>query len=414
MVDSPQARGCSRSPGVAAAPEGAHALPPAAHAPQGRIARSDRQRQRLWWLLWARCPGLGWVRLGAVITGFGSLEAAWAAPLDGLARLPGWHPRLCSAFASFRQSWGPEPLEAFASQVSGGRAVLLPGDARWPQGIASLSRPPLALYWSGHGSLWPHLCRRASVAVVGTRRPSAHGLAVARRLGASLAEAGWPVVSGLAEGIDGAVHEGCLRSGGAPVGVLGTPLDRVYPRHHQQLQAAVARRGLLVSEQPRGAGVSPGQFAARNRLQVALASAVVVVECPASSGALHSANLAWSEGLPLWVVPADTGRSSAAGSNRLLARGATPLLEPADLLASLGPGPLAARRGAAASPSTPGAAAPLTPAQRRLLEAVGASASLEELSARLAQPPARLAMGLMELERQGRLQAEPGLLWRPC
>jgi len=372
-----------------------------------------RHRERLWWLLWSRCPGLGWVRLQAAIAAFGSLEAAWAAPAEAFGHLSGWPPGVRSAFERFRQSWGPEPLAAFGAKAARGRGVLLPGDGRWPHGIACLSRPPLGLYWKGRGSLWPPLCRRAAVAVVGTRRPSSHGLAMARRLGAALAEGGWPVVSGLAEGIDAAVHEGCLRADGAPVGVLGTPLERVYPRHHQRLQAAVARSGLLVSEHPAGTAVSPGHFASRNRLQVALASAVVVVECPVSSGALHSANLAWSEGLPLWVVPADTGRSSAAGSNRLLARGATPLLDPQDLLTSLGEGPLAdGRQASGFSPAQP--TPPLTPAQRRLLEAVGASASLEELSARLAQPPARLAMGLMELEQQGRLQAEPGLLWRPC
>jgi DNA processing protein len=234
---------------------------------------------------------------------------------------------------------------------------------------------------------------------------------MARRLGAALGAAGWPVVSGLAEGIDAAVHEGCLRQGGAPVAVLGTPLERVYPRHHHQLQESVARHGLLVSEQPTGRGVLPGHFAARNRLQVGLASAVVVVECPASSGALHSANLAWSQGLPLWVVPADAGRASAAGSNRLLSRGATPLLDPADLLDSLGPGPLAAP--GLESPPRGGTSRGRTDFQRILLEAVGTAASLEDLSERLGEPPAQVAVGLMELEKAGCLQAEPGLLWRP-
>jgi len=372
---------------------------------------SLRQRERLWWLLWSRCPGVGWVRLNALIRAFGSLEAAWAEPVEAFGSLKGWHPRLLAALARFRLSWGAEPLAALAREVAGGRGVLLPGDGRWPEGIATLVRPPLGLYWRGRGSLWRPLARRAAVAVVGTRRPSTHGLAMARRLGAALGAAGWPVVSGLAEGIDAAVHEGCLRQGGAPVAVLGTPLERVYPRHHHQLQESVARHGLLVSEQPTGMGVLPGHFAARNRLQVGLSSAVVVVECPASSGALHSANLAWSEGLPLWVVPADAGRASAAGSNRLLSRGATPLLDPADLLDSLGTGPLA---GPALQASQGGGISPgLSDFQRILLEAVGTAASLEDLSDRLGEPPARVAVGLMELEKAGFLQAEPGLLWRP-
>jgi hypothetical protein len=167
------------------------------------------------------------------------------------------------------------------------------------------------------------------------------------------------VVSGLAEGIDGAVHQGCLEGGGAPVAVLGTPLERVYPRHHQSLQAQVAEAGLLISEQPPGTLVRPGHFACRNRLQVGLAQAVVVVECPEQSGALHSASLAWDQGLPLWAVPADAGKLSAAGSNRLLACGASVLLDPADLVRQLGQGPLAGSLVLPALPLGPPPPAPL-------------------------------------------------------
>ena len=87
------------------------------------------------------------------------------------------------------------------------------------------------------------------------------------------------MVSGLAEGIDAASHQGRLEAGGQPVAVLGTPLERVYPRHHTALQAQVARQGLLVSEWAPGSPVRPGHFAHRNRLLVAMAQAVVLVEC---------------------------------------------------------------------------------------------------------------------------------------
>ena len=234
---------------------------------------------------------------------------------------------------------------------------------------------------------------------------------MARAVGAALAEAGWPVLSGLAEGIDGAAHEGCLAAGGAPVGVLGTPLGRAYPLHHAALQRQVAREDLLVSELAEGGGVRPGSFAARNRLLVAMAAAVVVVECPVESGALHSAELAWQLEMPLWVVPADAGRASAMGSNRLLARGATPLLLPADLIGQLGRGPLAAR-----SPGdSPAPARGLQGAEAEgLLEAVGGGASLEQLSLALDRPMAELMPRLLELELDGLLRAEAGLCWRPC
>jgi DNA processing protein len=371
--------------------------------------RTWGHQERLWWLLWSQCPGVGPARLRGVIRRFATLEQAWRAPGEAFATLPGWSATLLAGLEGFRSSWGKDPLPRLALQLRGRRA-LLPGDGRWPQAVAALPRPPLVLWWRGRGSLWPYLAQRGGVAVVGTRRPSSHGLAMAHRLGEALAAAGWPVVSGLAEGIDGEAHRGCLAAGGAPVAVLGTPLERVYPRHHRMLQAEVGERGLLISEQAAGAAVQRGHFASRNRLLVALARAVVVVECPRASGALHSAELAWHQELPLWVVPADAARLSAAGSNRLLAQGATPLLEPADLIAQLGMGPLAARAGRAQKAESRLA---LPTPQAALLEAVGGGASLEQLCLALGASPAQLAPQLLQLELAGHLRAEPGLQWRP-
>ena len=264
-----------------------------------------------------------------------------------------------------------------ARQLQGGRRVLLPADPAFPPELLALERPPLRLHWRGEGWLWPLLRRRQAIAVVGTRRPSLHGLAMAEAIGAALAQAGWPVVSGLAEGIDGAVHRGCLAQGGRPVAVLGTPLERVYPRHHKQLQAEVAARGLLVSELPAGTAVQAGHFAARNRLQVGLAAGVVVVECPLKSGALHSAALAMEQELPLWVVPADAGKASAPRQ----------------------------------SDTSPLKASP--PGDSALLAALGRGASLEQLCLSLEQPAAEVAPRLLALELGGLVRAEPGLCWRP-
>jgi DNA processing protein len=369
-------------------------------------------RTRLWWLLWARCPGVGGQRLAALLEGFGSLEAAWRAPSPMLAKVCRWSERSLAVVDAHRSAWGPDPLPLASHQWKRGRGVVLPGDRRWPQAMRHAQPPPTALYWSGRGSLWPHLSERRAVAVVGTRRPSRHGLSVSRQLGAVLARGGWPVVSGLAAGIDGAVHEGCLQAKGVPVGVLGTPLERVYPRHHGSLQAAVGRQGLLLSELPPGAMVSKGSFALRNRLQVALACAVILVECPQGSGALHSAEMAWKEGLPLWVVPSDTGRVSAEGSNGLLARGAAPLTRPEELLSLLGQGPLGPPPPAQGEMVVPGLESRSTTGADPLLAAVGHGASMEDLCTALNVSPQRLLPRLLDLEASGLLVAEPGLVWR--
>lgn len=368
--------------------------------------RGWHRSRRLWWWLWSQCPGLGWARLNRLWARHPDPAAAWAVPLPELVPLLGLPARGAAALDRFRSAWGLQPLPAAHAALRRQGTLLLPGDRALPEAVMELDRPPLALHWLGRGTLWAPLRHRQAVAVVGTRRPSPHGLAMAEAIGAALAQGGWPVVSGLAEGIDGAAHRGCLAKGGRPVGVLGTGLDRVYPRHHSQLQRQVAAEGLLISEQPPGSSVQPGHFAARNRLQVALAQALVVVECPEASGALHSADLAWRLGVPIWVVPADASKRSAAGSNRLLGDQASPLLDPAELLSRLGPGPLLGAGGAAAVVAK-------ACADPELLEAVGRGASLEQLCLALDQPVAVVSSRLLALELAGAVRAQPGLCWQP-
>ena len=388
------------------------------------------ENERLWWRIWSLAPGVGWQRLQCLLASFHSLQDAWEASTHDLesklAQPTRMGQRQFEQLLHYREQVGPAPLGDPASAEQRrrwrGQGLLLSGDAAVPGSLAGLVRPPVALYWRGRGSLWPCLRKRQAVAVVGTRRPSRHGEAMARAIGRALAEAGWPVVSGLAEGIDAAAHRGCLEVGGRPVAVLGTPLERVYPRHHHDLQGKVARQGLLVSELPSGAPVRAGHFAERNRLQVALSCAVVLVECPPGSGALHSAQLAWQEETPLWVVPGDASRVSAAGSNRWLGQGATPLLEPADLMEQLGPGPLH-RRPIRPAPPTGSAAAfwprataaePLLQREAALLAALGSGACLDDLCRRLCLEPGRISERLLQLEVAGVVRSEPGLWWRPC
>jgi DNA processing protein len=396
---------------------------PASRQPQAWRERRGwaTEQERLWTLIWAECPGIGWRRLQRLKHLFGSLAVAWQADDSQLSHALTGSTALQAAelerLTAYRQRLGPEPIgdpitPCGRRRLQRQRCLLL-GDASLPESLDRLERPPLQLFWQGQGQLWPHLREGKAVAVVGTRRPSRHGEAMARAVGAALAEAGWPVVSGLAEGIDAAAHRGCLEAQGRPVGVLGTPLERVYPRHHTALQAEVGRQGLLVSEWAAGTPVRAGHFAQRNRLQVALAQAVVLVECPQRSGALQSAQLAWDAGLPLWVVPGDASRVSSGGSNRWLAQGASVLLDPAQLIDSIGPGPLAKRHGMGTHGAGSQPATGLVQREAALLAALGAGACLDHLCERLRQPPAQLSERLLRLELAGLVRGEPGLWWRP-
>ena len=390
---------------------------PAQEPEAGQDTGPPMESDRLWRQVWMSCPGIGWKRLQHLEAKLGGLEQAWAASPDQLRRVLGdgrnLGARELDAVLAYRSKVGAapfsDPITAEQPRRWRQRRQLQPGDPALPESLANLERPPMQLFWRGRGSLWACLRKREAIAVVGTRQPSRHGLQMTRCIGQALAEAGWPVLSGLAEGIDAAAHQGCLEAGGTPIGVLGTPLQRVYPRHHTALQQQVGERGLLISEWAEGSVVKAAHFSLRNRLLVALAQAVVLVECPQSSGAQQSAQLAWRGGLPLWVVPADAARSSAAGSNHWLGRGATALVNPSDLIDALGPGPLRAPERRRVQPEERS----LAGREALLLAAIGAGASLEQLCTRLRQQPQQLSERLLQLELAGLISSEPGLWWKP-
>lgn len=141
------------------------------------------------------------------------------------------------------------------------------------------------LYFSGDLSLLDRPC----IAVVGSRDVSNEGLARARRLSRELVEAGFVVVSGLALGIDAAAHSAAIDNGGHTIGVIGTPLDKAYPKENSDLQEAIHLDHLLVSPFKIGEKTFKSSFPKRNRVMAALSDATVIIEASDTSGSLHQA-----------------------------------------------------------------------------------------------------------------------------
>lgn len=195
--------------------------------------------------------------------------------------------------------------------------------------LAHLSRPPEALFVRGNHAL----LELFSIAVVGTRHPSSHGLATAARFGKELASAGAVVTSGLARGIDAAAHRGALLAGGYTVAVLGHGLDRIYPSFHGWLAEAIVQSGgALVSEYPPGVPPLPAHFPERNRIIAGLSAGTLVVEAAPKSGSLITARLALEENREVFVVPSRWDEASYAGGHRLIQEGAKLVLERDDIL----------------------------------------------------------------------------------
>jgi len=174
-----------------------------------------------------------------------------------------------------------------------------------------------------------------SVAIVGTRKASEHGMAAARSFARELARAGVCIVSGLAYGIDAASHRGCLDAKGKTIAVVGSGIDdlALYPRANLRLgQEILANGGLIISENPAGTKPQNWDFIKRNRLIAALARATIVVEAPIKSGALTTAKYALELGREVYAVPGDALRENTKGSNGLIGSGATPMIDPQELI----------------------------------------------------------------------------------
>ena len=204
------------------------------------------------------------------------------------------------------------------------------GDAEYPAHLERYEDAPDVLFVTGTLPCAP------GVGIVGTRRCTAYGLELAEAYGRAVAGAAWPVVSGLARGIDGAAHKGTVTVGGVGIAVLGSGIDVIYPREHRRLAEELREAGgAIVSEYPPGSRPDGWRFPVRNRIIAGLSAALVVVEAARTGGALITAVKAAEYGVPVFAVPGDVDRSSSEGTNRLIRDGAFPVFDPEDLLEEL-------------------------------------------------------------------------------
>jgi len=173
------------------------------------------------------------------------------------------------------------------------------------------------------------------VSIIGARDASVEGQRRAAKLAKQLTDAGVIVVSGLAKGIDQAAHRGAMASGGRTIAVIGTPLDRAYPREHAELQMTIAREHLLVSQFPDGARVFPSNFVARNRVMARLSHASVIVECGDTSGSLSQAAETQRGGRPLFFMRSVLERGDLEWPSKFQAAGAIVLDDVEQILEKL-------------------------------------------------------------------------------
>lgn len=320
------------------------------------------------------------------------------------------------------------------------RQIATLGDPTYPQNLLNLNDPPLMLYLLGNAEFIKNSAQAlsdkgladttsiadshlidlaASLAMVGSRNPTPQGAANARLFAKSFAQAGLTVVSGLALGIDGAAHEGALDGASTShqavtIAVVGTGLDRVYPKAHRDLAHRIAQHGLLVSEYPLGTPPLTANFPKRNRLIAGLAQGTLVVEAALRSGSLITARLTAEQGRDVFAIPGSIHAAQSRGCHALIKQGAKLVESAQDVLEELRwPVRLQpAINSIAASPDeTRGESG--FPQYNSLLNAMGFDpVGLEALQARTGLDTADLQAQLMGLELDGQVARLAGGLFQ--
>jgi len=341
-------------------------------------------------------------RLLDAVARFGSARRAWDAPEEAFDFwTPGPRGNLRDLL---RHRRAIDPVREAERLAALDAKMVTWEDEDYPACLREIYDPPAVFFYRGTLRVDDRPC----VAVVGSRRCTHYGRMVAGELGAGLARAGLPVVSGMARGIDTAAHRGALDAGGYTVAVLGSGLDVCYPRENSKLMEEIVSSGAVISEFPPGSPPEPWHFPVRNRVIAGLSRGVVVVEAAARSGALITAELALEQGRDVMAVPGNVTSSASRGTNRLIKQGARLVEDVEDVLDELGVAALfAGDAGTGATPS-------LTPLEQALLARLkeeGGPLSEDALLGECGAPTPEAKAALTFLELKGLVRCLPGRLY---
>lgn len=352
------------------------------------------------WLRLLETPGLGRESARRLLAAFGSPQAVIAASTGARRELVGSvqagalasEPEHVAALIATTLAW----LNAEAAEP---RAVVTLGDPLYPPTLLESSDPPLLLYVQGRFEL----LQSNAIAVVGSRNPTPQGADNARAFSSHLSQAGLTIVSGMALGIDAAAHTGGLDGAASTVAVVGTGLDRVYPRRNLGLAHHIASKGLIVSEYSLGTPSLAANFPLRNRIIASLTRGTLVVEAALKSGSLITARLANEAGREVFAIPGSIHSPQSRGCHALIKQGAKLVETAQDILDEL-------RLPAAADRASPQRE---PPAEDSLLSSLGYDpVTLDALAARTGRSAADLSSRLLELELDGQVARLPGQLFQ--
>ncbi len=284
------------------------------------------EEKTLLWLWLSLICGPGSKSAGRLLDDFGSVADIYEAGQEDYAALPRLGKKLIDALLD-KSLDDARQILAFCRNE--GVGILTPDSPLYPARLARIPGKPIVLYYKGVlRDLEPEVC----LAEVGTRHMSEYGSRSAYSIAYDLAKAGAVVVSGMAKGVDGMAHRGALDAGGYTVAVLGNGIDRAYPAEHGGLMKEIIGSGVVLTEFKPFTAPNGYHFPMRNRIISGLCQGTVVIEAPASSGALITAEYAEGQGRDIFALPGKVGEMNSGGTNRLIRNGATIITCAADIL----------------------------------------------------------------------------------
>lgn len=358
---------------------------------------SSEMTERQAFLVLNALPNIGPITLNRLLEELGGdPRAVFTAARRRLESVKGVGPVIAGTIETWREHVDLAREEE--RMAKGGADFITARDASYPKLLKEIHDPPIGLYRKGSYEF-----AHPSVAIVGSRRTTLYGQAVAKRFGAELARLGFCVVSGLARGIDTAAHEGALSVEGKTAAVLGNGIDIIYPPENLALYRRIETEGgAILSEFPFGRRADRQSFAMRNRIVAGMCEATIVVESDVDGGAMITARFAGEHGRLIFAVPGRIDQNTSAGCHQLIRDGATLMTSVDDLLNELNyldglrPQPIGEK------PTEAGAGRPanLTAEEARVFECFrgGAILSPDALAGATGLMAAQLSSTLMMLE----------------
>lgn len=352
-------------------------------------------------------PKVGPIRVRRLLERFGSPQAILSAPTRELLAVPGIGEEMAAHLAAWQDHIDLAEEERRIAEH--GITLLTQDDPAYPPALRTIHDPPFLLYM--RGSLTP--ADAASIAVVGSRRTTHYGREQAKKLSFQLARAGFTIVSGLARGIDTAAHEAAIAAGGRTIAVLGSGLGNVYPPENRALADRIAEQGAVLSEFPVLYVPDKQSFPLRNRIVAGMSQGLLVVEAPAWSGALITANQALEQGRSVFAVPGPIDRPTSEGCHRLIQQGATLVCSADDLISELGLEihslPLDFSNTSSGDMKKPSLYLEISDLERCILEELDqGDASIDHLVEATGLPSGRLSAALLQLEMKRLVRQLPG------